>query len=117
MNVTVYGLPHCSTCQKALAYLDELGVTVDAFHDVKTSRLSAEQVDALIAAVGGVGVLFSKRAMKYRQMGLHELELSDAQLRQHIIDEYTFIKRPVVIGDRVGLAGFSKKRYDAAFAG
>jgi len=38
------------------------------------------EVRALAARVGGVEKLFSKRAMKYRAMGLHERQLPDDDL-------------------------------------
>ncbi|MDP9347745.1 MAG: hypothetical protein M3P24_01145 [Gemmatimonadota bacterium] len=57
MGVTVYGLPHCSTCQRALAYLEGRGVRVERFHDVKAEPLTeaeirdlAERVDGLVGA-------------------------------------------------------------------
>ncbi|MEL7064780.1 MAG: ArsC/Spx/MgsR family protein, partial [Bacteroidota bacterium] len=58
--------------------------------------------------------LFSRRAMKYRALGLHEQELSEEDYRQHILDEYTFLKRPVIIvGDQI-FVGNTKKVVAAA---
>jgi arsenate reductase len=66
----------------------------------------------LAAKVGGVEKLFSKRAMKYRQMGLHERQLSEDDLVRLMAEEYTFVTRPVIVrGDRA-TAGFSAKRVD-----
>ena len=39
--------------------------------------------------------LFSKRAIKYKTLGLKDKKLSEAEMRQFILDEYTFLKRPV----------------------
>ena len=51
--------------------------------------------------------------MKYRQMGLHEQELSDDDLLRLMTEEYTFVTRPVIVrGDRA-TAGFSAKKIDA----
>ncbi len=111
MGVTVYGLPHCSTCQKAVAYLEGKGVQVDRFHDLKTDRLSAEEVRGLAERVGGVDKLFSRRAMKYRAMGLHEREVSEDEMLR-LMEEYTFITRPVVVSGERATAGFSAKRLD-----
>ena len=66
----------------------------------------------LARKVGGVGKLFSKRAMKYRQMGLHERELAEDDLVRLMSEEYTFVTRPVIVrGDRA-TAGFSARRVD-----
>jgi arsenate reductase (glutaredoxin) len=111
--VDVYWLPYCSTCQKAAAYLEERGVPVRAFRDLKSEPLSRAEVEALAKKAGGAEALFSKRAMKYRKMGLHEQELSDDDLLRLMAEEYTFVTRPVVVrGDRA-VAGFAKKRLDA----
>ena len=113
MGVTVYGLPHCTTCQKAVAYLEGKGVAIDRFHDLKTDRLSADEVRRLAELVGGPGKLFSRRAMKYRAMGLHEREVSEEEMLRLMEEEYTFITRPVVVAGDRATAGFSAKRLDA----
>jgi arsenate reductase len=112
MGVTVYGLPHCSTCQKAVAFLEGRGVRVERFHDVKTEPLSEREIRALAERVGGVEQLFSRRARKYRALGLHEQELSDDDLLRLMADEYTFITRPVVVADGRAVAGFAPRRLD-----
>ena len=50
--------------------------------------------------------------MKYRQMGLHEQQLSEDDLVPLMAEEHTFVTRPVIVrGDRA-TAGFSAKRVD-----
>lgn len=108
----VYHLGSCSTCQRILK---EWNVD-DSFvlQDIKTEKMTSEQVDQMIEMAGSAAKLFSKRAMKYRAMGLHERELTEADMRQLIIDEYTFLSRPVLIlGDAI-FVGNSKKVVAAA---
>jgi len=108
--VDVYWLPYCTTCQKAVAHLQERGVSIRSYRNLKQQPLSQDEVRALAAKVGGVEKLFSKRAMKYRAMGLHEQQLSDDDLVRLMAEEYTFVTRPVIVrGDRA-TAGFSAKR-------
>jgi arsenate reductase len=103
----------CSTCQKAMAFLEERGVPIRSFRDLKAAPLTRAEVDELARKVGGAEALFSKRAMKYRKLGLHEQELSDDDLLRLMADEYTFVTRPVIVrGDRA-TAGFSEKRIGA----
>jgi arsenate reductase len=112
VNVEVYGLPYCTTCQRAIQYLQERGVTIQNFRDVKTQPLSRAEVEGLAGKAGGAEKLFSRRAMKYRQMGLHEQQLSEDDLLRLMTEEYTFVTRPVIVrGDRA-TAGFSAKRVD-----
>lgn len=113
-----YWLPHCSTCVKAQQYLLEKGAEIKKYIDVKTEQVSKEEVKELTELMGSVEGLFSKRAMKYRSMGLDKMELSDQDMLKYMHEEYTFIKRPVVVtSDKKLLAGFSAKQYDALLKG
>ena len=112
VSVEMYGLPYCTTCQKAVQYLEAKGVTIRSFRNLKEKPLSQDEVRGLAAKVGGVQALFSKRAMKYRAMGLHEREVPEDEMVRLMTEEYTFITRPVIVrGDRA-TAGFSAKRVD-----
>ena len=116
MSVDVYWLPYCTTCQKAVAYLQEKGVAIRSYRNLKEQPLSEDEVRDLAEKVGGVEKLFSRRAMKYRAMGLHERDLSDDELVRLMAQEYTFVTRPVLVrGDRA-TAGFSTKRVDELLA-
>lgn len=108
----VYYLKTCSTCQRILKEW-ELADDVE-LQNIKTEQMTAEQVDEMIALAGSAEALFSRKAMKYRAMGLNEKTLSEKDYRQLIIDEYTFLKRPVLINDRQIFIGNSKNVVQAA---
>jgi arsenate reductase len=112
----VYGLPHCTTCQRALQYLRNRDVTISRFRDVKAELLQRSEVEELARKVGGPEKLFSRRALKYRQMGLHERHLTDDDLLRLMTEEYTFVTRPVVVHGNRATAGFSTKRIDGLTA-
>jgi arsenate reductase len=112
VSVEVYGLPHCSTCRRALEYLAARGVEVRKFHDLKARPLARAEVEELARRAGGAEALFSRRAMKYRQMNLHERELGEDDLLRLMTDEYTFVTRPVVVRGERATAGFSAQRID-----
>jgi arsenate reductase-like glutaredoxin family protein len=82
--------------------------------NIKEDKMTGTQVDQMIEMAGSAAALFSKRSMKYRAMGLHERELTEAEMRQFIIDEYTFLSRPVLILDDAIFVGNSKKVVAAA---
>jgi arsenate reductase len=109
----IYGLPQCSTCKKTVAWLEENGVEGIVFHDIKTTPLSRQKIEDLAEAVGGAETLFSKRARKYRGMGLHERTLSDDDMLQLMETEYTFITRPVIVRGDKALCGFGEKKMEA----
>jgi len=57
--------------------------------------------------------LFSRRAMKYRQLGLNEMQLTETDYKKYILEEYTFLKRPVFIVDNQIFIGNAKKTVEA----
>jgi arsenate reductase len=111
-----YWLPYCSTCIKAEQHLLNKGAKIHRYINVKEEAVSRQELEELSQALGGVDKLFSKRAMKYRAWGLHEKELSDDDMLRYMQEEYTFIKRPVLVTkDGRVLSGFSAKQYDQLF--
>jgi arsenate reductase len=56
--------------------------------------------------------LFNKRAKKYKEMGLKNELINEKEYRQFILDEYTFLKRPVFILKDEIFIGNSKKEIE-----
>ncbi len=112
-EVTLYWLPHCSTCQKAVRWLERRGVAVTKFRDIKDEPLSRGEVTNLAAIVGGAESLFSKRAVKYREMKLGERTLSDEEMFELMTDEYTFLKRPTIVIGEKAIAGFFEMSFES----
>ena len=109
----IFYLSTCDTCKRILAQWNTDGCTLQ---DIKTEPMTAAQVGQMIALAGSAESLFSKRARKYKELGLKDKSLSEADIRQLIIDEYTFLKRPVLVLDEQIFIGNSKKVVDAAAA-
>ena len=80
----------------------EAGKKGFSLQDIKTEKITAAQLDALKEKVGSYEALFSRRAIKYKEMGLKVKPLTEKDYRRLILEEYTFLKRPVVVsGDKV----------------
>ena len=107
----IYYLSTCDTCKRILAQWNTDGCTLQ---DIKTEPMTAAQIDQMIVLAGSSEALFSKRARKYKELGLKDKNLSEADIRQLIINEYTFLKRPVLVIDNQIFIGNSKKVVDAA---
>jgi arsenate reductase len=89
----IYQLVTCDNCRKLLkAFSDASDYEII---DIKTQRIEAKDLDFMKELAGSYEALFSKRAIKYKTLGLKEKNLSEAEMRQFILDEYTFLKRPV----------------------
>ena len=110
--IIFYWLPHCSTCRKAVEYLETNGATIAESRDIKSNPLSRSEVQNLAEMVGGASELFSRRAIKYRAMTLNERVLSSEEMIELMAEEYTFIKRPVVVSEGHAVSGFTPKSFD-----
>ena len=106
-----YWSPDCTTCQKAKRRLDRHNVK-PILRDIKVEPLSKEEVEKLVKMLGGASELFSKRAVKYREMKLGERNLSEEEMIDLMSEEYTFLKRPVLIVDGKASAGYYEKFFD-----
>lgn len=94
---------HLSTCGTNKKVIRDLGGLEDfEFQEIKTSPITAEQLDFLKEKTGTYEALFNRQSRKYKELGLKDKNLSEAEIRQFILEEYTFLKRPVLlIGDEV----------------
>ena len=78
--------------------------------DVKTEPITVKQLEELYSYTKSYEILFSKNAKKYKQMDLKNQQLTEKDFRQLILDEYTFLKRPVIINNDGVFIGSSKKK-------
>ena len=106
MRKVVYYLSTCDTCKKIMSQLD-----LDDFNkiDIKDNPLTEPQLLELYVITESYEELFSKRAIKFRQQGLNKEELSENDFKKLLLDEYTFLKRPVFLINGDLYVGNSKK--------
>jgi arsenate reductase len=81
--------------------------------EIKTEPIEVSQLEEMKSLSGSYESLFSRRAKKYKQMDLKNQELTESDYRQLILNEYTFLKRPVTIIDQEIFIGNSKKIVDS----
>ena len=58
---------------------------------------------------GSYDALFSRRALKYKALDLKDKKLEEKDYRKYILEEYTFLKRPVTIIGKQIFVGNDKK--------
>ena len=102
----VYYLSTCDTCKRIMGSLNLQGFEKQ---DIKTEPITEQQIEQMRDLTDSYSSLFSKVARKYRGMGLHERQLDERELKSLILQEYTFLKRPVFIVDDKIFIGNSKK--------
>ena len=108
----IYYLANCTTSQ---AIIKETGIGSKGFRmqDIKFEKITTAQLDEMKKMAGSYEALFSRRAMKYKELGLKDKNLEEEDYRDYILAEYTFLKRPVVIiGDKIFI-GSEKKTVES----
>ncbi|MGB0886669.1 MAG: arsenate reductase family protein [Vicingaceae bacterium] len=108
----IYYLSTCSTCNRIIKELN-LDESFE-FQDIKANKITPEQIEQMKKMSGSYESLFSKRAIKYKSMGLKDKTLSENDIKTLILDEYTFLKRPVIIINDNIFVGNSKKVVESA---
>ena len=108
----IYHLSSCSTCQRIIRELNN-GKGFE-LQDIKQTKLSPEELAFFKEKAGSYEALFSRRAMKYKSMGLKNKNLSEEDYKNLILEEYTFLKRPVIVIGEDVFVGNSKKTVEAA---
>lgn len=110
----IYHLANCTTCQRILKELKPGAEII--VQDIKSEPITEQQLDAMQKLTGSYEALFSKIAMKYRSLGLNQLKLTEKDYKKYILEEYTFLKRPVIIIDKEIFVGNAPKTVAAAKA-
>lgn len=109
----VYTLSTCTTSKRILNELDLANKGFD-IQDIKTEHITAPQLEEMKALAGSYEALFSRIARKYKELGLKNQQLSENDYKKLILEEYTFLKRPVIIAGNQIFIGNSKKNVEAA---
>jgi arsenate reductase len=101
----VYFLQTCDTCRRILKEVNTEGFERQ---EIKANNVTVNQLEEMHQLSGSYEALFNKRANLYKAMDLKNQVVSEADYRQFILDEYTFLKRPVFIVEKEIYIGNSK---------
>ena len=75
----MYHLGNCTTCQAIIkdTGADQAGLTMQ---DIKFEKITPAQLDEMKKMAGSYEALFSRRALKYKALGLKDKKESDLHL-------------------------------------
>ena len=92
----VYYLATCSTCARIIS---ETGLKDKGFdfQNIKVEKITPAELAEMKMLAGSYEALFSRRSQQYKAMGLKDKTLTEKDYRLLILEEYTFLKRPVII--------------------
>ncbi|TGN61702.1 hypothetical protein E4L95_09515 [Paracoccus liaowanqingii] len=97
----MFGLSHCSTCQKAQAGLEEQGWTV-AFRDVQKEPLSADERRALVETFGDK--IINRASLTWRGMSEDERAADPVAMMG---EKPSVMKRPAIRADEAATLGWT----------
>ena len=108
----IYHLSTCSTCQRIIKELQPLNDF--KLQDIKSEPITESQLEQMHSLSNSYEALFSKRAILYRERNLKAQNLTENDFKALILEQYTFLKRPVIMVDDQIFIGNSKKVVEAA---
>ncbi|MBK9284180.1 MAG: hypothetical protein IPM51_07635 [Sphingobacteriaceae bacterium] len=101
----IYHLGSCSTNQRIIKELDLTNKNFE-FQEIKTEKITAKQLQEMKELSGSYEALFSRVALKYKT--LNPKPATENEYKKLILEEYTFLKRPVILLDKKIFIGNSK---------
>lgn len=105
----IYYLQTCDTCRRIMKEMDFSGFEKQ---EIKTESITEAQLDEMKKLAGNYEALFSRKAKKYKEMGLKDEVLDEKEYKNYILSDYTFLKRPVVIDGTEIFIGNEKKNLE-----
>lgn len=92
----IYYLSTCGTCKKILEETAAVAKGAE-LQDIKKEKITPAQLEEMHKLAGSYESLFSRRSQQYKARGLAGKELSEKDYHDLILEEYTFLKRPVAL--------------------
>ena len=114
MNYLFLEYPKCSTCQKAKKWLEENEIPFEDRHIVEQNPTAEELRQWTRAAGFPLKKLFNTSGLLYRSMGLKEKlpQLTEEEQLNLLASNGMLVKRPLVIGEQILLAGFRPESWE-----
>jgi len=113
----VYAYKGCDTCRKALKWLREREIPFEEVAIRETPPTVAELKQVLVRYDGEPRRLFNTAGGDYRAMGMKDRlpGMADDEALALLAGHGNLVKRPLVVGGGVALAGFKPDEWESAF--
>ena len=105
--------PKCTTCQKALKWLEARGVQVEV-RDIKTQRPNEQELRTWFQASGlPLKKFFNTSGLQYKALGLKDKlpGMSEEEQSALLATDGMLVKRPILVGDGFVLVGFKEAQW------
>ena len=111
--LTVYCYARCTTCKKALKWLEEKGIAHTVI-DIKADHPDEETLRKYYAMSGlPLKRFFNTSGIPYRELGLSKKlpEMSEDEQLALLATDGMLVKRPLVVGEDFVLTGFKEAEW------
>ena len=108
--------PKCTTCQKAVKWLEEKGVSY-TYRDIKAENPTYEELKAWYQRSGlPLKRFFNTSGLQYKALGLKDKlpSMSEEEQLRLLATDGMLVKRPLLVDDRGGVSpGFKEQEWIA----
>ena len=111
--ITVYCYSRCTTCKKALKWLEENGINHEVI-DIKANHPDEKTLRKYYAMSGlPLKRFFNTSGIPYREMGLSSKRQAMSEDEQFALlaTDGMLVKRPLLVGDGFVLTGFKEDEW------
>ena len=77
--------------------------------DIKNEPLTKNDINELYSLTGSYEALINKRARMFKEKGIDTNRLKEDDFKDLLSEHYTFLKRPILLLDKVLFVGNSKQ--------
>lgn len=105
----VFYLKTCSTCTRIMKEFDLSGWEL---REIKTEPISEKELEEMYKLSGSYEALFSKKSTQIKLRGIDIKTLKEKDFKALILDQYTFLKRPVFITEKEIFIGSDKNNLE-----
>ncbi len=108
----VYEYGGCSTCKKALKFLEAKKIPYEKV-DITTEPPTGAELRTMLAHVGEVRKLFNTSGLVYKEMKLAEKlpGMDEKEALALLAQNGRLVKRPFVLGAGFGMVGFKEDEW------
>lgn len=117
--IHVYGYTKCSTCQKALKWLENENVEYQFTDFVVEKQQKSTLMSWVERSHLPIKRFFNTSGMKYRELQLSEKlpMMSEEEMFELLASDGMLVKRPVLVSDKGVFPGFREKEWSALIHG
>lgn len=113
----LYQYDKCSTCKKAIQYLEKKGVPYEKI-DLKTEAPNIAELKRMLGLVSGnLKKLFNVSGIQYRELKLGEKlqTMTEEKALQLLAQNGMLVKRPFLLKEDIGAVGFKEEEWKKLF--